>query len=235
MIALGYARCSTQEQADTGNGLAAQEKAIRAECERRDWTLLDVARDEGHSGKSLDRPALHGALERIAAGEAGGLVVAKLDRASRSVVDFGRLLEWFDAADATLVALDLGMDTSTSSGRLVANVMASVAEWERSVIGERTRDALAARKAQGLPISRPAVTGPLADTIRELRDGGATYQTIADTLNAENVPTLRGAPAWRVSSVQSAAGYQRRATAAPRADLPTLLKRRRTRARATRT
>jgi len=229
VIALGYARCSTQEQADAGNGLAAQEKAIRAECQRRGWTLLDVARDEGHSGKSLDRPALHGALQQIAAGEAGGLVVAKLDRASRSVVDFGRLLEWFDAADATLVALDLGMDTSTSSGRLVANVMASVAEWERSVIGERTRDALAARKAQGLPISRPAVTGPLAETIRELRDRGLTDQAIADTLNAEQVPTLRGAAQWRVSSVQSAAGYKRRTAAAPRADLPTLPKRRRTR------
>ncbi len=229
MIALGYARCSTQEQADAGNGLAAQEKAIRAECQRRGWTLLDFARDEGHSGKSLDRPALHGALERIAAGEAGGLVVAKLDRASRSVVDFGRLLEWFDAADATLVALDLGMDTSTSSGRLVANVMASVAEWERSVIGERTRDALAARKAQGLPISRPAVTGPLAETIRELRDSGITYQAIANALNAEKIPTLRGGKEWRVSSVQSAAGYKRRTTTTPRADLPTLPKRRRTR------
>lgn len=76
-------------------------------------------------------------------------MVAKLDPASRSVVDFGRLLEWLDAADATLVALDLGMDTSTSSGRLVANVMVSVAEWERSVIGERTRDALAARFSAG--------------------------------------------------------------------------------------
>jgi len=232
VIALGYARCSTQEQADAGNGLAAQETAIRAECERRGWQLLDVARDEGHSGKSLDRPALHAALQQIAAGEAGGLIVAKLDRASRSVVDFGRLLEWFDAADATLVALDLGMDTSTSSGRLVANVMASVAEWERSVIGERTRDALAARKAQGLPVSRPSVTGPLADAIRRLRDQGFTYQAIADGLNAENVPTLRGAPAWRVSSVQSAAGYKRRTTTAPRADLPALPKRRRTRATA---
>jgi len=227
VIVLGYARCSTQEQADAGNGLHAQEKAIRAECERRGWQLLDIARDEGHSGKTLDRPALHTALQRIAAGEAGGLVVAKLDRASRSVVDFGRLLEWFDTADATLVALDLGMDTSTSSGRLVANVMASVAEWERSVIGERTRDALAARKAQGLPVSRPAVTGPLADAIRELRDRGTTYQAIADALNAEKVPTLRGAAAWRVSSVQSAAGYQRRASTTPRADLPALPRRRR--------
>jgi len=194
VIALGYARCSTQEQADAGNGLAAQEKAIWVECERRGWTLLDVARDEGHSGKTLDRPALHTALQRIAAGEAGGLVVAKLDPVSRSVVDFGRLLEWFDAAEATLVAMDLGMDTSTSSGRLVANVMASVAEWERSVIGEHTRDALAARKAQGLPVSRPSVDGPLAERIHALRAGGATYQAIADTLNAEQVATLRGAP-----------------------------------------
>ncbi len=106
MIALGYARCSTQEQADAGNGLAAQEKAIRAECERRGWRLLDVARDEGHSGKNLDRPALHHALQQIAAGEAGGLIVAKLDRASRSVVDFGQLLV-LDVHDAALHGLCL--------------------------------------------------------------------------------------------------------------------------------
>ncbi len=124
------------------------------------------------------------------------------------------------------------MDTSTSSGRLVANVMASVAEWERAVIGERTRDALAARKAQGLPVSRPSVDGLLAERIAALRAGGATYQAIADTLNTENVPTLRGAAAWRVSSVQAATGYKRRPSTAPRADLPALPKRRRARASA---
>jgi len=226
-IVLGYARCSTLEQADAGNGLAAQHAAITGECARRDWRLLEVVGDEGHSGKSLDRPALFEALQRIAAGEASGLVVAKLDRISRSVVDFGRLLEWFDSADATLVAMDLGMDTSTSSGRLVANVMASVAEWERAVIGERTRDALAARKAQGLPVSRPSVDGLLAQRIAALRVGGATYQAIADALNAERIPTLRGATAWRVSSVQAAAGYKRRAKAAGRADLPAVPRRRR--------
>jgi len=226
-IVLGYARCSTLEQADAGNGLAAQQAAIAGECARRGWRLLEIARDEGHSGKSLDRPALHDALQRIAAGEASGLVVAKLDRISRSVVDFGRLLEWFDSADATLVAMDLGMDTSTSSGRLVANVMASVAEWERAVIGERTRDALAARKAQGLPVSRPSVDGLLAERIAALRAAGATYQAIADALNTEQVPTLRGAAAWRVSSVQAAAGYKRRAKAAGRPDLPVVPRRRR--------
>lgn len=219
MIALGYARCSTQEQADAGNGLAAQEKAIRAECERRGWQLLDIARNEGHSGMSLDRPALHQALQRIADGEAGGLVVAKLDRASRSVVDFGRLLEWFDAAEATLVALDLGMDTSTSSGRLVANVMASVAEWERSVIEERTRDALAARKAQGLPISRLSVTGPLADTIRELRDSGQTYQAIARSTPTTCPPCVAppdgASPPCRAPPATSAVSLQRLARTSP--------------------
>jgi len=84
--------------------------------------------------------------------------------------------------------------------------------------------------APSLPISRPSVDGPLAAAIRELRDRGSTYQAIADALNAEQVPTLRGAARWRVSSVQSAAGYQRRASTTSRADLPALPRRRRSRA-----
>src|SRR5688500_3167328 len=122
---LGYARVSTAEQT-SGYGLDAQESAIRGECERRGWTLLAVVRDEGASAKSLDRPGLRHALECIAAGEASGLIASKLDRLSRSVIDFGVLLEWCTDAGATLVALDLGLDTSTPGGRLVANVLASV-------------------------------------------------------------------------------------------------------------
>ena len=119
VIAPGYARCSTQEQADAGNGLAAQEKAIRAECERRGWQLLDVARDEGHSGKSLDRPALHNVLQRIAAGEAGGLVVAKLDRASHSVVRRPRPLARATAAGPPrrCIAVRRWRPTSSPRGR----------------------------------------------------------------------------------------------------------------------
>lgn len=131
MNVIGYTRVSTAEQARNGYGLDAQEAAIRDEAERRGWPLLRVIRDEGVSGESLDRPGIREALERIAAGEAGGLVAAKLDRLSRSLVDFGTLLDWFTDAGATLVALDLGLDTSTPGGRLVANVFASVAEWER--------------------------------------------------------------------------------------------------------
>jgi DNA invertase Pin-like site-specific DNA recombinase len=80
---------------------------------------------------------------------ASGLVVTKLDRLSRSVVDFRHLLEWFSEADATLIALDLGIDTSSPGERPVANVFASVAELEREVIGARTRKGLQAARGQG--------------------------------------------------------------------------------------
>ena len=229
---LGYARVSTAEQVSSGYGLAAQEEAIQAECERRGWTLLEVVRDEGASGKNLDRAGLRSALERIAQGEATGLVVTKLDRLSRSVHDFAGLLEWFQTeTQATLVALDVGIDTSTPGGRLVANVFASVAEWERDTIAQRTRDGLARARTEGKVISRPALADnpELRERIERMRGDGMTLQAIADTFNAEGIPTLRGGAEWRHSSVQAAAGYKRRPPRRTPANLPTV-KRRRTRA-----
>jgi DNA invertase Pin-like site-specific DNA recombinase len=219
---LGYCRVSTHEQAHNGVGLAAQEAAIRAECASRGWLLVDLIRDEGASGKSLERRGLRAALARIARGEADGLIVSKLDRLSRSVVDFGTLLEWFTEVDANLIALDLGIDTSTPGGRLVANVFASVAEWEREIIGQRTREGLAAVRAGGKAISRPAIADQpkLERRIRRLREKGWTLQRIADKLNAEKVPTLRGGELWRPSSVQVAAGYKRRKPRRAVVDLP---------------
>ena len=194
--------------------LDAQETAIRGECERRGWALREVVRDEGVSAKSLDRPGLREAMERIADGEAVGLIASKLDRLSRSVVDFGVLLDWFEGAGATLVALDLGLDTSTPGGRLVANVFASVAEWERDTIAARTREGLAAARAQGRTISRHAVADnpKLRDRIVRMRERGMTLQAIADRLNAEGVPTLPavrsgGTPASRLPPATSAASH----------------------------
>jgi DNA invertase Pin-like site-specific DNA recombinase len=114
--AVEYARVSTSEQAISGLGLAAQEGTIRSECVRRGWQLVDVVLDAGESGKNLDRPGLRHALELVANRGATVLVAAKLDRISRSVLDFVALLEWFSAADASLVALDVGVDTSTPGG-----------------------------------------------------------------------------------------------------------------------
>jgi DNA invertase Pin-like site-specific DNA recombinase len=125
---LGYLRVSTDEQADSGAGLAAQQEQLRRAFEYEGWELVEEIRDEGASGKDLDRPGLRRALELINAGEADGLVVAKLDRLTRSVVDFGDLLEWFDLAGAAFVALDLRLDTSTPTGAMVAHVLVVVAE-----------------------------------------------------------------------------------------------------------
>jgi DNA invertase Pin-like site-specific DNA recombinase len=207
---LGYVRVSTIEQAESGLGLAAQEAAIRSECERRGWVLMEVVADEGESGRSLDRPGLQSVLARIAAGEADGLVAAKLDRISRSVRDFADLLEWFTVAGAALVAIDVGVDTSTPGGKLVCGVFSAVSEWERDVISARTRDGLAALRAKGKPISRAAVADNprLARRIKRMRESGRTYQAIADRLNKERVPTTRTAKRWTVSGVRGAAGYK---------------------------
>jgi DNA invertase Pin-like site-specific DNA recombinase len=214
---LGYARVSTSEQS-----VEAQETAIRDECKRRGWQLLDVIVDHAHSGDTLDRPGLRTALSRIARGDAAGLVSARLDRVSRSTIDLGDLLVWFKDRRAMLVALDLGIDTSTASGRLVATVIGAVAEWERDTIAARTREGLAVIRAQGRPIGRPAVADnpELAARIRSMHDAGMSLRTIAKQLNTEGVPTLRGAAQWRPSSVQTAVGYRRPPVQRRRLDLP---------------
>lgn len=220
-----YLRVSTEEQAASGLGLDAQRSDLERAAEYHRWKVVELIRDEGASGKDLHRPGLRRALELIAAGKADGLVVAKLDRLSRSVVDFGEILLWLEDAGASFVALDLSIDTTTPAGRMCSTVLMAVAQWERETIAARTRDGLAALRAQGKPTGRPAIADrpELAARIRSMReDGGMTLQAIADQLNAEEIPTARGAAIWRPSSVQSAAGYTRRKPRRRPADLPEL-------------
>jgi DNA invertase Pin-like site-specific DNA recombinase len=226
-VVIGYARKSKAEIGN-GHGLDSQEQTIRAECKRRGWTLLECVRDDGASGRDTDRAGLTLALEAIARGDAAGLIVAKLDRLSRSVVDFGQILEWIDAADATLVALDLNVDTSTPGGRLVANVFASVAQWERETIGQRTRDGLAERRRVGKTIGHPAFVDnaenvKLRERIRRMHKRGMSYGQIASKLTTDRVAPLRGGKAWSRASVQSACRTEpRKATRRKPASLPAL-------------
>jgi DNA invertase Pin-like site-specific DNA recombinase len=216
-----YIRVSTEEQARSGLGLEAQRAELERAAEYRDWVVVELVADEGASGKDLVRPGLKRALQLIVDGKADGLAVAKLDRLSRSVVDAGSLAEWFDEIDARLVLLDLNIDTGTPSGRMIYGIISSMAQWERETIGARTRDGLAQLRLQGKPTGRPAVADlpELSDRIRLMRAQGMTLQAIADQLNSERVPTLRGGSMWRVSSVENAAGYRRRR---PRHKPPTL-------------
>ncbi len=140
---------STDEQADSGAGLVAQRSAIETEAARRGWHLVAVEVDAGASGKSLTgRPALTASLAAVTGGQADVLLVAKLDRLSRSLLDFAGLMARSQAEGWSLVALDLGVDTSTPAGEFMASVMASAAQWERRIIGQRTRDALSVKRSK---------------------------------------------------------------------------------------
>jgi DNA invertase Pin-like site-specific DNA recombinase len=119
----------TAEQADSGLGLKAQREAIELESIRRGWGLVAVHDDAGRSGKSIKRPGLEAALSDVDQGRADALVVAKLDRLSRSLADFAALMERSRRKGWSLVALDLGVDTSTPSGEFLVNVLASAAQW----------------------------------------------------------------------------------------------------------
>ena len=197
---VGYVRTSTEDQAAS---LTVQEAAIRAECAHRGWSLLRIECDK-LSGKNTERPGLQRALESCRNSEAQGIVVSKLDRLSRSIMDFGKLLQEARKLHYNIVALDFGLDLSTPQGKLVANLLMSVAEWEREVIGQRIKEALAVKRAEGVRLGRPeSIDPPLRRRIRSLRTRGWTLQRICDRLNAEEIPTAQGGDTWRPSSLQS--------------------------------
>ena len=206
MEIIGYVRVSTDEQADSGAGLAVQRAAIEAEAARRGWQLVTIHEDAGASGKSLNgRPGLAAALAAIETGEASGLVVAKLDRLSRSLLDFAGLMERSQRKGWALVALDLGVDTSTPSGEMMASVLAIFAQFERRLIGQRTRDALAVKKAQGVRLGRPrTMPDSVRGRIRQEREQGRSLPSIATGLNSDGIPTAQGGSRWHPSTVSAA-------------------------------
>ena len=203
---LAYLRVSTDEQADSGAGLAAQRAAILTEATRRGWSEADMKfiEDAGFSGKSLKRPGIEAALDALKRKTADTLVVAKVDRLSRSLVDFAGLMDRSSREGWALVALDLGVDTTTPTGEMVANVMATFAQFERRLIGQRTREALAAKRAENpdLVIGRVAnVPDEVVERIKQEYRGGATLVQVADGLTRDAVPTAQGGRRWYASTV----------------------------------
>ena len=203
-VAVGYVRVSTDEQGDSGLGLEAQRETIRREVEHRGWTVGQVYVDVG-SGKSMKRRAdlatVLGLLER---GEADVLVVAKLDRLSRSVADFATVLALSQAQGWALNVCDLGVDTTTPNGKMVAQIMMVLAEWEREMIGQRTKDALAAKRREGIRLGRPVTVDPeTVRLIKILRADGRSLRQIANLLNSQGTPTAQGGAEWHASTVKS--------------------------------
>lgn len=201
--AIGYLRVSTDEQVESGAGLDAQRATITDRAAREDWTV-GLTADEGLSGKNItDRPALLEALDTLDHGDADVLVAAKLDRVSRSTADFSKLLDRSRKHGWRLVLVDLGVDTSTDAGRFVARTIANAAEYERDLISSRTRDGMAAKRAQGIRLGAPSqVPAEVVARILSDRKTGVSIRKIAAALTTDGIPTAKGGACWSSGTVQ---------------------------------
>lgn len=202
-ILVAYRRVSTNEQANSGAGLWAQEQVLRQWAEANGKTLIWLE-DEGYSaGKMDNRPALQRGLDLIRAKQAGGIVVSKLDRLSRSMLDFCLLMDESQRSGFDIIALDFGLDTRTPSGKLMVGILALFAQFERDMIKMRTRDGLAAKRAQGVRLGAPTqASAELIAKVWALWRQHEGYSAVAKALNGQQVPTATGNGKWWPDSVR---------------------------------
>lgn len=204
---VGYARVSTDRQADKGVSLQDQQAKIQAMTVVHDGELLEIIVDAGESAKTLDRVGMQRLLALVDARKVDVVIIAKLDRITRSVKDLAELLERFQRRGVALVSVAESLDTSSAAGRLVLNIMTSVSQWEREAIAERTSSAMRYKKATLqvfnhcpygwkredktlVPVTKEqAVIKQVAD----LRSHGWKLQQIADHLNDSGIPTKTAA------------------------------------------
>lgn len=212
--AVAYLRVSTAEQANSGAGIGAQRAAIEAAAKREGWTITEWYSDEGISGGKgpAERPGLAAALAAITEGEAGRMVVHKVDRLSRRFSDAVNLMEAAISEGWPVYVANVNAGTDTQHGRFLLRLFANLAEDERDTIRSRTREALAVKKAQGVRLGRPTSLGD--DVIRRImseRGAGMGYQRIANGLNHDCVPTAQGGLKWYPATVRAVLSSQRAA------------------------
>lgn len=216
--AVAYVRVSSDQQAESGLSLEHQQEKCRALATVNDYELIDVIIDAAESGKTLDRPGMARVLALADAKKVDAVLVAKLDRITRSVRDLADLMDRFARRHVALVSASESLNTESASGRMVVRMLAVIAEWEREAIGERTRDALTAKRRRGERTSRHAPIGfrfnagrlePNAaeqkqlDVIAECRDAGYAWSAIAAELTRLGYQNRAGQP-WTLWNVRSA-------------------------------
>lgn len=196
--AVAYIRVSTEKQADKGVSLEAQEAKLKAYAQLYELELVETIIDAGVSAKTLERPGLQRALELLRGNDADALLVVKLDRLTRSVRDIGELVDKYFGKDrAALLSVSEQIDTRTPGGRLVLNVLASVSQWEREAIGERTSVAMQHKQSVneyiggGAPYGFKVEAGKVVEVeaeqlviaaARTLRSSGLSLRKVADEL-----------------------------------------------------
>ena len=203
MQLIGYSRVSTAEQVSEGVSLEMQAKKIEAYCLVKDWQLSAVITEAGQSAKSLNRPGMARLLAMVDAGEVSTVIVYKLERLTRSVADLDRLVKVFEKKNVALVSLQESLDATTATGRLMMNLLASVSQWEREVIGEQTKDALQELKAQGKKLGRSGYDDQeMIGYLKTEYGQGRSYHDLAAELNIRGIQTARGG-VWAAATVRN--------------------------------
>lgn len=201
MKAIGYVRVSTDEQAREGISLDNQKAKIESYCTLHDLELVSIVEDAGKSGKDLNRDGMKALIDRMKDHQINAVVVYKLDRLSRKVIDTLNLIELMRRHNITFHSITDNIDTKTAMGKFFLNVMASLAQMERDLISERTRDALqhkisrnerAGQIPYGWTLSPDGKTLMLNEKeqkaiilIRDLHNKGYSYRAICKELNNE--------------------------------------------------
>jgi len=212
----GYCRVSTEEQAREGISLDAQEDKIRTYAQLKNLELVEIIRDEGFSGKDLQRPGLQRLLNMIQGAETEALVVYKLDRLTRNTSDLLHLIEdIFKKGNTRFFSITEEIDTESAMGKFFLTIMGAMAQMERELISERTATALQYKKSQGqslgkIPFGYSRVDGKLVpdntekniiQRIKRWRKNGFSYHKIANLLNEKSIKTKCKSSLWHGSTV----------------------------------
>lgn len=221
MRVVGYVRVSTDEQAREGISIPAQIKKIMGYCDLYDLDLAEIVRDEGESAKSLRRPGLAQVRDKLKTGEIGGVVVARLDRLSRNVRDWNELIDehFNDKTGHRLYSVADSVDTSTATGRMILNVLMTVAQWQRETIVEKTKSALQAKiergercgtlkygydlAADGVKLVANAYEQNVIRFMQRLKGEGKSFRKIARTLSQRGIKTKSGNEKWTHQAVNT--------------------------------
>lgn len=219
---IGYIRVSTEQQVDDGASLEAQRIRLQAYALATELELVEIVEDAGISAKTLQRPGIQRVLAALKSGKASGVIVTKLDRLTRSVVDLNTLITDYFGAHYQLLSVGDSIDTRTAAGRLMLNILASVSQWEREAIAERTRDALGVLKGQGVTLGAPRygtrkldaldtagrritvsdeVSNGVIARIVELSVAGMSARAIARHLTCAGIKAPAGGRDWHAKTV----------------------------------
>ncbi len=210
MKAVGYIRVSTEEQSRDGISLDLQAQKIRAYCDLHDLELVDTVKDAGISGKSIEkRPGIREVLKRVSAGEVDAIIVYKLDRLAGNTIETLMMVEEMEKTGVALHSITENLDTKSAIGRFVVRIMAALAEMERDQIAERTKAALAIKKASGGRVGLHAHYGYSIDgdtlvkndreqqalrVARDLRRQGRSFRAISEEMARQGFLSRNGTP-----------------------------------------